>query len=103
MIIEKTECDPPHLVAEAVVVGTMAAVAGTMAAVDTIADTDEGILFVPEAVVTGGSVAAAASIAMAIRLYVIGSNCLTSCRENVLSLVTSEAAKPYMIQTSVSL
>ena len=95
MIIEKTECDPPHLVAEAVVVGTMAAV-------DTIADTDEGILFVPEAVVTGGSVAAAASIAMAIRLYVIGSKCLTSCCENVLLLVISETAEPNMIQTLVS-
>lgn len=85
-ITEKTECDPLHLVAEAVVEGTSealiertveAVVEGTVeggvertveSVVDTIAETDEGILIVPEAVVARGSVVVAAAIAMAIRL-----------------------------------
>ena len=73
------------------------------AVVDTIADTDEGITIVPEAVVAWGSVAVSAAIAIAIRLYFIGSACLASCFENEFALVTSVAAEPYMIQTSVLL
>ena len=69
-ITETTECDPLLLVAEAVIAGTIEVV------VDAIAETDEGIPIVPETVVARGSVAFAAAIAMAIRLYFIGSTCL---------------------------
>lgn len=55
--------------------------------------------FAAEAVVTGGSVAAAAAIAMLIRLYVIGSRCLTVWIANVVLLVTSVLAEANMIQT----
>lgn len=59
--------------------------------------------FAAEAVVAGGSVAAAAAIAMLIRLYFIGSNRLSVCSKNVVLLVTSVLREAIMIQTSVSL
>ena len=90
---------------EAVIEGTVEAVIEVTveAVVDTIADTDESILIVPEAVVAEGSVAVTAAIAIAIRLYFIGSTCLAPCFEKKFALVTSAAAEPYMIQTSVLL
>ena len=65
---------------EAVIEGTVEAVIeGTLeAVVDTIADTDKSILIVPEAVVAWGSVAGTGAIAIAIRLYFMGSTCLAS-------------------------
>ena len=65
---------------EAVIEGTVEAVIeGTMeAVVDTIADIDESILIVPEAVVAWGSVADIGAIAIAVRLYFMGSTCLVS-------------------------
>ena len=65
---------------EAVIEGTVEAVIeGTLeAVVNTIADIDESILIVPEAVVAWGSVADIGAIAIAIRLYFMGSTCLAS-------------------------
>ena len=90
---------------EAVIEGTVKAVIERTvdAVVDTIADTDEGIMIVPEAVVAWGSVAVSAAIAIAIRLYFIGSACLALWCKNVLVSVTSAVAEPHMIQTSVLL
>ena len=88
---------------EAVVEGTVEGVMDrTVESVaDTIAETDEGIPIVPEAVVTGGSVVVAAAIAMAIRLYVVGSTCLASlaCFGNEFASVASAGLEPYMTQT----
>ena len=65
---------------EPVIEGTVKAVIERTveAVVDTIADTDEGITIVPEAVVAWGSVAGTGAIAIAIRLYFMGSTCLAS-------------------------
>ena len=79
-MIETTACDPLHLVAVAVI--------GT-------------IKFVSEVVVSGGSVASAAVIAISIRLYFIGSTYLASfsCLGNEFASVASVAPEPYMTQT----
>ena len=65
---------------EAVIEGTVEAVieGALEAVVYTIADIDESILIVPEAVVAWGSVADIGAIAIAIRLYFMGSTCLAS-------------------------
>ena len=65
---------------EAVIEGTVEAVieGALEAVVYTIADIDESTLIVPEAVVAWGSVADIGAIAIAIRLYFMGSTCLAS-------------------------
>ena len=65
---------------EAVIEGTVEAVieGALEAVVYTIADIDESILIVPEAVVAWGSVADIGAIAIAVRLYFMGSTCLAS-------------------------